>query len=126
MKNSGTSNSKSLGGTTRVELGLSIRLVLMVILVALLAGCPWNTKPNVPEQVTVTVTEYRNLPDWIRTVPVYERIGTTVHDHLNAECRHKVDQMVANCRIAAAQSISAGQDVKPEACNLVVVCEDEQ
>lgn len=126
MKNSGTSKSKSLDEMPRTKLALYIRLALMFMLVALLAGCPWNTKPNVPEQVTVTVTEYRNLPDWIRTVPVYERIGTTVHAHLTAECRHKVDQMVANCRIAAARSIAAGQDVKPEACNLVVVCEDEQ
>lgn len=110
--------TKNLTAAFRVALGL--------MLVALLAGCPWNTKPNVPEQVTVTVTEYRNLPDWIRTVPVYERIGTTVRDHLTAECRHKVDQVTANCRIAAAQSIAAGKDVKPEACDLVVVCEDEQ
>lgn len=126
MKNSGTSNSKSLDEMPRTKLALCIRVALWFMLVALLAGCHWGIKPNVPEQVTVTVTEYRNLPDWIRTVPVYERIGTTVHAHLTAECRHKVDQMVANCRIAAAQSIAAGQDVKPEACNLVVVCEDEQ
>lgn len=117
---------KSLDDMPRSKLAMAIRFALMYMLVLLVAGCMGNTRPNVPEQVTVTVTEYRDLPAWIQPVPVYQRLGTTVGDHLTAECRHKIDQMVANCRIAAAQNIGAGKDVKPEACNLQVVCEDPQ
>lgn len=104
---------------------LLIRMALVAGLVMSLAGCPWNTKPNVPETVTVTVTDYRDLPDWIKPVPVYQRSGSRVNDHLNAECRHKVAQEIANCRITAAQRIVGGQKVEPEACELKQQCEDK-
>ena len=125
MKNLQPSSFERLAAMPRTKLAIGIRLALMFMLVALLAGCPWNTRPNVPKQVIVTVTEYRDLPAWIQPVPVYQRSGTTVGDHLTAECRHKADQMVANCRIAAAQAIGAGKDVKPEACAVQVECRDQ-
>jgi hypothetical protein len=89
---------------------------------ALLAGC--RTTPSVPKQVTVTVTDYRPLPDWIAPVPVYQRSGSTVRDHLTAECRHKQDQATANCLIRAARRIVAGEALARADCPPPPPCED--
>ena len=92
------------------------------LLLLTLAGC--RTAPNVPKQVIVAVPEYRPLPEWIAPVPVYQRSGSTVADHLTAECRHKLDQQLANCRIGAARRIVAGEAVEPGICALDVACGD--
>lgn len=93
-----------------------------IVFALLLTAC--NTTPNVPEQVTVTVTDYRPLPEWIQPVPIHQRSDSTVRAHLTAECRHKLDQAVANCRISAARRIVAGQGVEPAECALQIACED--
>lgn len=101
---------------------MNARLPMSMLLVLLLAAC--RTAPNVPKQVTVTVPEFRPLPAWVAPVPIYQRSGSTVRDHLTAECRHKIDQATANCRITAAQRIVAGQAVDKAACDAPTTCED--
>ena len=96
--------------------------LLLCIALALLAGC--KTAPEVPKQVTVTVTDYRPLPEWIAPVPVYQRSGSTVRDHLTAECRHKQDQATANCLIQAARRIVDGQAVARTDCPPPPPCKD--
>ena len=97
-------------------------LLIIALLCACLTAC--QSTPVVPKTVTVTVPEYRPLPAWITPVPVYQRSGSTVGDHLTAECRHKLDQQVANCRIAAAVKIVNGQAVVQSECALVEQCKD--
>lgn len=96
--------------------------LLLCMAIALLAGC--KTVPEVPKQVTVTVTDYRPLPDWIAPVPLHQRSGSSVRDHLTAECRHKQDQATANCLISAARRIVAGEALERGACPPSPPCQD--
>ena len=40
---------------------------LALILPLVLVGCPWNTKPEVPKVVTVTVEKIVHVPDELTT-----------------------------------------------------------
>lgn len=93
-------------------------LILLSVLAFALAGCGSMPKvPNVPKVATVTVTEYRTLPDWlIQTLPVRERLNGAVGEFVLSENANTAALRLANCRFLLLQRLSAGEEVRKDEC----------
>jgi hypothetical protein len=82
----------------------------------LLAACA--TVPNVPETVTVTVTQMVPVPTWATDpLPVAKRRNETVGEHLRVEDANTgMLDAVANCHRRLLARLNAGEKVDQKDC----------
>lgn len=92
-----------------------MRTVMLVVVLGL-AAC--QTIPNVPEQVTVTVTKLTPIPSWATDpLPVAKRRNETVGEHLRVEDANTgMLGGVANCHRRLLARLNAGEKVDPKEC----------
>lgn len=87
---------------------------------ALLAAC--TTVPNVPETATVTITEYRDIPDWATKPITVQKPAKAVtgREHLVRE--NALDKLVdyilgiANCHRRLLIELDKGESGDPKEC----------
>lgn len=95
-----------------------MRYSLIALLVLALAACDSVTvKPDMPDEVIVTVEKYKPLPEWAtKRMPKPDRKGSTVASHLSHENALDAFADYLLCHRDLLAKLDKGEEVNPNAC----------
>lgn len=94
---------------------LRLAIVVLALPAAGFTGC--QTRPNVPEQVTVVVEKFRPLPAWAKEpLPKPQPADGTVRERIRSEHARGVVIDLANCHRRLLARLDSGEAVDPKEC----------
>lgn len=92
-------------------------LLLLLLLVPTLGFTMCQPRPNVPEQVIVTVEKFKPLPDWAKPqLPKAMPVDGTVSARNRAYEQRGNTIDYANCIFVLQGKLDAGEPVDPKEC----------
>ena len=95
-----------------------MKLILLLILTVLLCACHMETKPQIPETVTVVVTKYKPLPTWATDpLPLPQPKDDTVESHLKSENARGEIINLANCERLLLKKLDKGEKINKHDCD---------
>jgi len=94
-----------------------MKLLLLPLLLVVCGFGSCQSKPNVPETVTVVVEKYKDLPTWATEQLVKpQAVNGTVGARLTNEDQRGNTIDLANCHRRLLTKLDKGEAVKPEEC----------
>lgn len=93
-------------------------LIVFLLTPFITAASCGQSRPNVPEQVTVVVEKYRDLPDWAtKPLPLPHPADGSVAERLQSEHDRGEVILLGNCHRLLLRKMDNGEPVDPKECD---------
>lgn len=93
-------------------------LIFLLVCMTLMTGCLEGVKPNIPEQVIVTVEKYKPLPTWATDQLIVPMPADgTVGARLETNNKRGLTLDIANCHRRLLAKLDRGETVNDKECD---------